>query len=91
MCTIPPHDSSSKERSQNNFFNQHLNVYICHPSELDFRTLTNITDESIRKGNYSNQINTAQCHVHYDYCKRNKGKCEKENAKNATKVETPVD
>ena len=54
MHPIPPHDSSSKERSKNTFFNQNLNEDICHPSALDVRTLTNVTDESIRKVNYSN-------------------------------------
>ena len=85
MHPIPPHDSSSKERSKNTFFNQNLNEDICHPSALDVRTLTNVTDESIRKVNYSNQLNAVQRHVHSDYCDRNKGKREKENAKNAAK------
>ena len=67
MHPIPPNDSSSKEMTQNEFFNQHLNVDVCHPSVLDVLTLTNVTDESIHKGNYSNQLNAMQRHVHSDY------------------------
>ena len=56
-----------------------------HPSALDTRTITNVTNETIRKGNYSNQINAVQLHACSDYFDRNKGKHVKENAKNAAK------
>ena len=58
---------------------------VCHPSALDARTLTNVTDESIRKDDCSNQMSAVQRHVHSEYCDTNKGKREKENAKNAAK------
>ena len=73
-----------KERYQNTFFNQHLNADIFHPLALDIRATTNVTNEKNREGSCS-KINKVQRHAHSDHCNRNKGKCERENAKNAAK------